>query len=170
MAHILIVCTANICRSPVASALIQDRLHKSGRKDWTVSSAGTWAMAQRGAAQNSIEVMKAHSYNITSLVNHQARMVKENLLEEADLVLCMEIGHVEALQMEFPRQAHKVYLITNMDRIADGRPDGVDDPYGGPMEAYETMYQDLVTIVDKGLERIITLAEENAAARITSPE
>jgi hypothetical protein len=52
---------------------------------------------------------------------------------------------------------------------AAGRPNGVDDPYGGPISAYELMYQDLVKIVDGGLERIITLAEENAAARITSP-
>jgi protein-tyrosine-phosphatase len=166
MAHILIVCTANICRSPVAAALIQDRLRKSGRNDWTVRSAGTWAMAQRGAAQNSIEVMKAHGFDITGLTSHQARMVEESHVQETDLILCMEIGHVEALQMEFPLQAHKVHLITGMI----GKPYDVADPYGGSLHAYEAMYEELVRIIDGGLERIITLAEENAAARLTIPQ
>jgi protein-tyrosine-phosphatase len=78
----------------------------------------------------------------------------------------MEIGHVEALQMEFPTQAHKVHLITGMI----GKPYDVADPYGGSLHAYEAMYEELVRIVDGGLERMITLAEENAAARITSPQ
>jgi protein-tyrosine-phosphatase len=112
--------------------------------------------------------MKAHGYDITNLVNHQSRMVTESHLQQADLILCMEIGHVEALQVEFPEHAHKVHLITSM--VGGGRSDGVDDPYGGPMDAYEAMYRDLVMIVDKGLKRIIALAEENAAARITSPQ
>lgn len=155
MAHILIVCTANICRSPVAAALIQDRLDKSGRQNWTVSSAGTWAQERRGAARNSIELMKAYGFDITS---HQARMIEESLLREADLILCMEIGHVEALRAEFPEQAHKIHLITEMI----GRPYGVNDPYGGPMRGYEMMYETLVDVVDGGLERMIALAEENA--------
>lgn len=158
MAHILIVCTANICRSPVASALLQDRLRKSGRSDWTVSSAGTWAQASRGAARNSIEIMRAHGFDIT---NHQSQMIEEAHLRQADLILCMEVGHVEALQIEFPDQAHKVHLITDMI----GRPYGVSDPYGGPMQAYETMYHDLVEIIDGGLPQIIALAEKNAALR-----
>jgi protein-tyrosine-phosphatase len=159
MAHILIVCTANICRSPVASALIQDRLNKSGRTDWTVSSAGTWAQVRRGAARNSIEVMKAHGFD---LGNHQARMIENGHLRDADLILCMEIGHVEALRAEFPEQAHKIHLITEMI----GRPYGVVDPYGGPMQAYEMMYETLVDVVDGGLERMVALAEANAAAKI----
>lgn len=158
MAHILIVCTANICRSPVAAALLQDRLQKHGRANWTVSSAGTWAQVSRGAARNSIEIMRANGYDIT---NHQAQMITESHLRQADLILCMEVGHVEALQIEFPDQAHKVHLLTDMI----GRPYGVSDPYGGPMYAYEAMYNDLVEIIDGGIERIIELAEQNAAKR-----
>ncbi|HMT19933.1 MAG TPA: low molecular weight phosphotyrosine protein phosphatase, partial [Promineifilum sp.] len=56
MANILIVCTANICRSPVAAALLRDRLRQRNLTDWQVRSAGTWAMVSRGASRSCIEV------------------------------------------------------------------------------------------------------------------
>jgi protein-tyrosine-phosphatase len=115
MAHILIICTANICRSPVAEALIRDRLQKRGLDDWTVSSAGTWAQIRGGAAENSVLVMAQQGLDIS---DHQSRMVEESHLEQADLVLCMESGHAEALRTE---------------------------------------------LIDKGMDRIVLLAEENCA-------
>ena len=51
MAHIMVVCTANICRSPVAETLLRDRLEKEGLADWEVSSAGTWAETGQRAVE-----------------------------------------------------------------------------------------------------------------------
>ena len=112
MANILVICTANICRSPVAEALLRDRLHKRGLDDWTVSSAGTWAQFSRGAADNSILVMDQYGLDI---YDHTARMVKIDHLQDADLILCMETGHAEALRTEFSRYAHKVFLLIDAD-------------------------------------------------------
>jgi protein-tyrosine-phosphatase len=89
-------------------------------------------------------------------------MIEARHLREADLILCMEAGHVEALQVEFPDQAHKVHLITDLI----GRPYGINDPYGGPMRGYELMYETLVDVIDTALGRIIALAEANAAGRM----
>lgn len=156
MAHILIICTANICRSPVAEGLLRDRLAKRGLDDWTVSSAGTWAMVKRGASENSVIVAKDYGLDIS---DHVARMVEESFLDEADLVLCMEDGHAEALRAEFPAQAHKVFMLTEMT----GRAYSVSDPYGEPLIAYQRMAAELAGIIDGGLDRIIELAEENSA-------
>lgn len=158
MANILIVCTANICRSPVAAALLGDRLRKRGLEDWTVSSAGTWVMMNRGASRYSIEVARRGGFNIN---NHRSRMVDEALLSNADLVLTMEIGHAEALRAEFPQQAHKVYMLAEMA----GYSYNIVDPYGGPLEDYEDMYSGLTEIIDGGLDRIVTLAKGNANGR-----
>lgn len=157
MAHILVVCTANICRSPVAEALLRDRLDKRGFDDWTVGSAGTWAMATRGASRNSQVVMAQYGLDIS---NHIARMVDDSLLQEADLVLCMEEGHVEALMAEFPEQAHKVHAITAMA----GPTYSVNDPFGGPLIEYERMSAELASIIDRGMDKIIVLAEGNSPA------
>lgn len=152
MAHILVVCTANICRSPVAAALLKDRLAESGLEDWTVSSAGTWAIAQRGAAHNSQVVMEQYGFDISG---HMARMVERPYLEKADLILCMEEGHVEALMIEFPDQAHKIYPITAMAGLTYS----IDDPYGRSLVEYQKMAAELAGIIDRGLDRIIELTK-----------
>lgn len=158
MAHILVICTANICRSPVAESLLRDRLAKRGLADWSVSSAGTWALVKRGASENSVIVAREYGLDIS---DHMARMVEEQYLNEADLVLCMEEGHAEALRAEFPAQAAKVFMITEMG----GRAYSVHDPYGEPLIAYQRMAAELAGIIDGGLDRIIELAQENNARR-----
>jgi protein-tyrosine-phosphatase len=161
MARILVICTANICRSPVAAALLRDRLRQRGLNNWTVGSAGTWATAARAASRYSVDVMGRHGFNIN---DHRAAMVKERHLREADLVLTMEDGHAEALRAEFPTDAHKVFLLTEMI----GRSYNIPDPYGGPVEEYQHMYEGLVAVIDAGLDRIITLAQQNAPPSVRS--
>lgn len=158
MANILVVCTANICRSPVATGLLHDRLQQRGLTDWNVASAGTWAIVPRGASRHSVEVMQRNGFDITA---HRARMVDGPIIAGADLVLCMEVGHAEALRVEFPDEAHKVFLLSEMvDQTFS-----VTDPYGGPYEEYELMYEGLEELIDSGLDRIIELASTNVAAR-----
>lgn len=158
MANILIVCTANICRSPVAAALLSDRLRRQGLPDWRVRSAGTWAMEPRGASRYSIEVARREGLDLS---RHRSTMIDERHLTDADLVLTMEVGHAEALRAEFPQQAHKVYMLAEMV----GHTYNIADPYGGPLEEYERMYEGLAEVIDNGLDRIIELAKENANGR-----
>lgn len=158
MATILIICTANICRSPVAAALLADRLTQRGLNDWQVLSAGTWSMGSREASRYSIEVMKRAGIDIT---DHRSRMVEEAQIEDADLVLTMEDGHSEVLRAEFPRQAHKIFMISEMINQTYNIP----DPYGGPLVEYERMYVNLSKVIDQGLNRIIYHAQMNATGR-----
>jgi protein-tyrosine phosphatase len=155
MPNILIVCTANICRSPVAEAILRDRLQKRGLAQWTISSAGTWAEIERGAAHYSIRLMADQGYDLSE---HCARMVDGELLEQADLVLCMESGHVEAIKAEFAVQANKVHLLSEMV----GRSHSIPDPYGQSIQKYRIMIAEVTEIIDAGLDRIIELAEANA--------
>lgn len=152
MPHILLVCTANICRSPVAEAILRDRLQKAGLTDWIVSSVGTWALVPRGASRFSYELLAEQGLDIG---RHRATMVEARHLETADLVLCMESGHVEALQIEFPQYASKIYLLSQMV----GRRYSIADPYGSAIEAYRDMVQEITQLIEEGLPRIIELAE-----------
>jgi protein-tyrosine phosphatase len=157
MPHILIVCTANICRSPVAEVILREHLQERGLEQWTVSSAGTWAEIERGAAHYSKQLMADRGYDLSG---HRARMLDETLLERADLVLCMESGHVEAIKTEFATQAKKVYLLSEMA----GRNYNIPDPYGQSLEKYRAMITEVSELVDVGLDSIIELAEANANA------
>ena len=154
MPHILVVCTANICRSPVAEALLRDRLQKYGLQDWSVSSAGTWGLDGRSAAPHSVTVMSKLGLD---LEGHSAQTITEKMLGEADLVLCMELGHVEALQAEFPHYQDRVFLLSEMV----GRKYSISDPYGGALAGFERMVKEVANLIDGGLERIIQLTEES---------
>ena len=152
MAQILIVCTGNICRSPVGEALLRDRLQKRGLSDWLVESAGTWAQVKRGASQYSVEIMAEQGFDIT---DHQAEMIERSHMENSDLVLCMESGHMEALKTEFPAYASKVHLLSEMV----GRNYSISDPYGQSKNTYYRMVDDLAGIIDDGLDNIIQEAD-----------
>jgi protein-tyrosine phosphatase len=154
MAYILVVCTGNICRSPVGEALLRDRLQERGLTDWQVASAGTWAQVVRGASQYSVEILAEQGLDIRE---HRAQMITRQHMQEADLVLCMESGHVEALRAEFPEYADKLHLFSEMV----GRSYSISDPYGQPKDAYYRMVRDLTEVVDEGLDTVIELASQN---------
>jgi protein-tyrosine phosphatase len=155
MTNILVVCTANICRSPVVAALLSVRLQERGFVDWRVYSAGTWAILTRGASRYSVQLMAGQGIDITA---HRARMVDEAMLREADLILCMELGHVEALQVEFPDYRDKIYALSEMV----GKSYSIEDPYGGSLSDYESMVRQVTELIDGGLDTIIQLAESRA--------
>ena len=156
MAHILVVCTANICRSPVGEAVLRDRLIERGLTDWTVSSAGTWAQWKRGASEHSVTLMREQGFDITG---HQAQIIGLEHMEQSDLILCMESGHVEALKAEFPAYADKVYYFSEMA----GQQYSITDPYGGTLPEYRRMTEELTGIIDGGIDKIIALATENTS-------
>ncbi len=158
MPHIIFVCTANICRSPVAEAVLRDRLQKRGLAEWTVSSAGTWAMMKRGASRNSVLVLAEQGLDIS---HHQSQLIEGRHLVAADLVVCMESGHAEALRVEFPQHAGKIFMLSEMVNCHFS----VNDPYGQSLDAYQEMAQEVTELIDSGLERILELAAANAAQR-----
>jgi protein-tyrosine-phosphatase len=159
MANILVVCTANICRSPVAAALLQQRLQQDGRTDWRVESAGTWANISRGPARYSIQLMAERGIDIRK---HVARTVNEQMVAEADLVLCMELGHAEALKIEFPRHRDRIFLLSEMV----SKRYSIPDPYGGPLKNYQEMVAEVTRLLDGGFTRIVALAEAKSKSRI----
>jgi protein-tyrosine phosphatase len=161
MPNILIVCTANICRSPVVEAFVRDRLEKKESGKWAVASAGTWASNGNHASPYSIELMAERDLEIT---HHRSQPVSEKLLSESDLVLCLATGHVEALKAEFPKYAAKIYLLTEMS----GSVYSVHDPYGEPRPAYERMVAEVSDLVDEGFARLTELARQNESRRLRS--
>lgn len=158
MPQILVVCTANICRSPVAAALLKQKLSENGRAAWNVQSAGTWATSKRGPARFSTKLMAEQGIDISQ---HQAQMVNAALMAQADLILCMETGHVEALQIEFPQQRDRIFTLSEMAN----KPYSIPDPYGSPLEAYQEMVEEVTRLINVGFTRIVALAEENARKR-----
>jgi protein-tyrosine phosphatase len=159
MPEILVVCTANICRSPVVEALLRARLAEHDPSDWRVASAGTMAFPGYGAAENSAAVMAELGFD---LGGHRSQPADARRMAAADLVLCMEPGHKRALVAEFPHHRHKVWLLAEM--VGEERE--VADPIGGPRAGYERMVDEVMDLVERGLPRIVELAAGHAGGKI----
>ena len=150
MPHLLILCTANICRSPMADGLARDLLHKAGYSDWTVSSAGTWSLVGHKADEFSLQLLAERGIDLSG---HRSQRVTRELLERADVVLVMTHDHKEAVQVEFPELADKVHLISEMV----GQNYSIADPIGGSLEDFRYTFNELDQLLTKGLARIVEL-------------
>jgi protein-tyrosine phosphatase len=146
---ILVACTANICRSPMAAAILRRRIAELGLEDQiAVLSAGVWAEEGYAASKNAIATLAARGMD---LAEHRSRLLTPALLGEADLVLVMEEAHRRSLFHLAPQHLGKVYLLTEMS----GKHADVADPYGGPIEGYARTADELERLIDAGMSKIL---------------
>lgn len=154
MPSVLFVCTANICRSPMASALLRIKItDRPDAANWRIDSAGVWTNGGDPASENAQMVLK--DYWGLDLSAHRSQCVSSDLLGQFDLILVMEYGHKEALQVEFPELANRIFLLNEMV----GSNEEVRDPYGGTMADYQDTARELDQILTNGIERIIRLSD-----------
>ena len=146
---ILVACTANICRSPMAAAILRRRIAELGLEDQIAAlSAGVWAEEGYAASKNAIATLAARGMDLT---DHRSRLLTPALLGEADLVLVMEEAHRRSLFHLAPQHLGKVYLLTEMS----GKHADVADPYGGPAEGYVRTADELEKLIDSGMPMVL---------------
>lgn len=159
MTAILLVCTANRCRSPLAAATLQRLLAGGdGAGGIRVESAGTWAVAGLPATPEAVEAGRAAGLDLSG---HRARSVADLALDSYDLILTMEAGQREALRVEQPRHADRVQLIAEMA----GESFDITDPTGRALEEHHACLRELRNALERGLARILALIGHPAPAR-----
>jgi protein-tyrosine phosphatase len=163
--HIVIVCTANICRSPMAEAMIRQALRAYGpdAAPITVESAGVYGHEGSPIAPGSAAALNALGIEDDG---HRGRLLTPAIVGAADLVLTMEEGHRAAILAGSPEARDKTFVLREFARLAGGEAppadagvaararalvtaagrrrtvlpwagvDDVPDPYGGPGEGY----------------------------------
>jgi protein-tyrosine phosphatase len=153
MRSVLFVCTGNQYRSPIAAEAFRGQLiHHGHTAQWQVGSAGTWTTSGQRVLPDAVALARSFGINIEG---HTARMINAQMLEYAGLVLVMEEGHKESLQVEFPFARKKVYLLS---QVVEGLIYDIPDPAGAKGEA-PNIIRDLVRMIQTGYENIYRFAE-----------
>ena len=139
--RILVVCTGNICRSPIAEALL-----KAGLPGKTVFSAGTMAVVGDGADPMSVAVCASHGVDISE---HRAQQLVQPMLQAADLVLTLDRTHSEWIHRRYPQYRGKVHKLGRWLQDED-----VPDPYRQPKAMFSAVYGQMDAQVTEWLARI----------------
>lgn len=146
--RILVVCTANQCRSPMAEGLIRAAAAARGLGDRVVvTSSGTWAEDGHPATRHAVVTLAERGIDIRG---HVSRSLDPLRVATADLILVMTDNHRQALLAEFPAARGKVM---RMSELAGGAWD-VADPIGGPIEDYRATADELARLIERGWDAI----------------
>jgi protein-tyrosine phosphatase len=130
---ILVVCVGNICRSPMAAALLAQQL-----PELECRSAGIGALIGQPAARFSIELMQQSDIDISA---HRAQQLQEWQCDAADLILVMDGEQKQHIEKQYPTTRGKLFKLGQFSQF------DVFDPYRRSRDDY----QNCLCLIEQGV-------------------
>ncbi|GAA4748432.1 low molecular weight protein-tyrosine-phosphatase [Amnibacterium soli] len=166
--RIMTVCTGNICRSPIAEVVLQDRFAAAGLGDRVVVDSGGISSEELGNPidPRAAQVLREAGYAVPRRTAHQ---VTGRDIAERDLLLPMTAQHARRLRTQAPTDADaaKVRMYRSFDpaapslAVVDESALDVEDPwYGGHDDFVATLEQ-----VEAAADEIVAHVREELAGR-----
>lgn len=146
--HILLVCTGNTCRSPLAEAMLRRLSSEHPGLALDVNSAGVGAMEGAPASEGTYLIGLEHGLDLSG---HRSRLLTPALVASADLILTMSRAHL--VRVAELGGTGKAALLGEYAGLS-GDAAEVADPYGGDLEGYRVAYADLEALLPRVIERI----------------
>jgi protein-tyrosine phosphatase len=156
---ILFVCTANICRSPIAQYLLQEIVTK---KNWNyrVASAGFLASGNL-ISENSRFVLEENGINAKE---HKSTQLNEEIVQDSFLILTMTKMHKDMLLAKDIKAEKKTFTLLEFSASLNEQKNNnidIDDPYGLDLENYRNTYQ----IIASGIDKLLPYLKKCAPAK-----
>ncbi len=138
MNHILIICTGNICRSPMAEALFRQAFEEYPDLGIEVRSAGIGALVGHAADNSALKLMDERHVDISE---HRGEQLDSKLVKWANLILVMEPHHKRDIEGRYPSARGKVFRLGEWDNF------DIPDPYRLGIDAF----RHALDIIEKGV-------------------
>jgi protein-tyrosine phosphatase len=130
---LLVVCHGNICRSPVAAALLRRELAPLGI---AVESAGFLGF-NRPAPPEAVGAAERHGVNLS---DHRSRLATADLVRAADLIMVMDLTQRRLVCERFGRRPADVLILGDLDS-ASVETRGIRDPVNERREVFDQVYE-----------------------------
>lgn len=140
---ILFVCTANICRSPIAEKLFNHYASKINLP-YSADSAG---LLPGGQAISAASMQLLLENGIMEAKDHIAKQITPEMIQGSYLVLTMEERQRDFLRMQEPKQTRKIFTLNEYV----GEAGDIADPYGADLDTYRETYK----IINDRIQRLI---------------
>jgi len=147
--NILVICTANICRSPMAAALLQHALRAQPEplKSLEVVSAGIAAHEGETVSENSVIALKKVGIDISA---HRARPLTRKMAGDALAIFCMTESHRDAILLNVDPPPSHLCLFREFLPLEAGHE--IADPFGSSIKIYETSRDEMVEAIPSIVE------------------
>jgi protein-tyrosine phosphatase len=159
MRSILFVCTANICRSPMAEGVLRKLLAEKGMLDkFEIDSAGTHDyQIGKPPFETAVECTKKRGYEIVHLVS---RKIRPHDFDHFDYILCMDKSNIANLKTIAPtRCKQKIELLLEYGDKYQGKE--IPDPYGREERDFELA----LDMIEDGCRGLVMLLKTTAVRR-----
>lgn len=139
--NILVVCVGNICRSPMAEALLKQRFPEKN-----IDSAGVGALVGHGADPAATKIMEQQNIDIT---DHVAKQIDEDLALKADLIFTMSDSQNKWIEERWPFCRGKTF------KLGHWSDKDIADPYKHELSAFQIAYHDIIEGLDEWEQKLV---------------
>jgi protein-tyrosine phosphatase len=200
VAHVLVICTGNICRSPIAEGMLRRALAgRLGADAPSVDSAGTQGWEGSGAQPGSVAAAAERELDISG---HVARLLTREMIGGADLILAMAGEHRDFVRKVDPGALARTFTLKELVRLLDALPaaapradagsladrvreadeirrggfsgnphdQDVADPLGQPQDVYRAIAWELDVWIDRLIEGLFGTAEPETSRSSATQE
>jgi low molecular weight protein-tyrosine phosphatase len=157
--RVTVVCTGNICRSPMGEFVLRERFEEAGLGDQVVvDSAGThsWEVGSP-ADPRTLAVLARNGHEDFGGRDHVARKFEVSWLLDVDLVLAADAGHLHELTRlaRTDEERARIRLFRSFDPDADRNGDlDMDDPWYGDDSSFDRTYAEVVAAADGVVDHV----------------
>lgn len=162
MFRVMFVCTGNTCRSPMAEGGLRKLLENRNIDQIEVCSTGTAAADGFPATTYAIEAARIWDADIN---DHLSAPLTEELINRADVILCMTSSHCREVTKIVPASEEKTFQLKNYPEPGC-MSEGIDDPIGGSLDMYNSTFIE----IGEELGRILPFLLELAGKKIKATD